>query len=332
MSAAIDVVRLAPALVRALRGRRSQPALSRRLGYRSNVVYTWESGRREPSASELFRIVLATGREPRDALAGFAVDLRAVDLRTPEGVRALLVGLRGGAKIADLAERCGVSRYTVSRWLGGTTEPGLSELLLLIEVLTARLVDFVVALVGPTAIPEIESRWRELEARRRVAFTHPWSQAILRLLECTPYARRAHRPGWIAKQLGITRDDELAALDALERAGLVRWDGARYAATPAHLDTTLATPEQRNDLKRHWTDVARARIGRRPDDLFSWAVISLSRADHDRLRELHRQYLHAMRQLVEASTPSEVVAVANVQLFELRAPPERPPTPRARRG
>lgn len=314
----LDVLALVPELVRALRGRRSQPALSRRLGYRSNVVYTWESGRREPSASELFRIVAATRREPRDALAGFPVDLRQVDLRTPEGVRALIEQLRGGAKITDLATRCGVSRYTASRWLSGATEPRASELLAILEALTARLVDFVVGLVGPRAIPAIEARWRELEARRRVAFTHPWSQAILRQLECTAYGELPrHREGWLARRLGVTRDEERACLRALEDAGLVRWSGTRYAATPATLDTTLATAEQRADLKRHWADVGRARIGRDDQGLYSWAVVSLSRADYERLRALHVQYLQAMRQLVEASSPSEVVAVANVQLFTL---------------
>jgi len=35
-------------LVRQLRGSQSQPAFSKALGFTSNVVYTWESGRRYP--------------------------------------------------------------------------------------------------------------------------------------------------------------------------------------------------------------------------------------------------------------------------------------------
>ena len=39
-------------LLRAVRGRRSQQALSRHLGYRSNPVANWETGRRYPTARE----------------------------------------------------------------------------------------------------------------------------------------------------------------------------------------------------------------------------------------------------------------------------------------
>ena len=46
----MDYETLAKELIRALRGKRSQVALSRRLRYGSNVVRTWEAGRRFPSA------------------------------------------------------------------------------------------------------------------------------------------------------------------------------------------------------------------------------------------------------------------------------------------
>lgn len=41
----MDWDQLAAELVRALRGKTSQAQLSRRLGYRSNIVQRWESGR-----------------------------------------------------------------------------------------------------------------------------------------------------------------------------------------------------------------------------------------------------------------------------------------------
>src|SRR5688500_5257721 len=127
-----DAPLLVQQLVRALRGRRSQTALSRRLGYRSNVLYTWESGRREPAASELFRVVARTGGSPAEAFASFRIDLSDLDLRTPAGITQLIDRLRGDARIVDIAESCGVSRYTASRWLSGRTEPRASELVVLI--------------------------------------------------------------------------------------------------------------------------------------------------------------------------------------------------------
>jgi len=311
----MDHQRLGQELVRALRGKRSQPALSRRLGYRSNVVYCWEHGRREPAASELFRIVAKTGGDPAKAFARFPVRLEGVDLTTAEGVAALLAELRGEARIVRVAERCGVSRYTASRWLRGLSEPKLSQLLMLIEVLTLRVVDFVCALVPASEVPSIAAAHQELAARRRVAFDHPWSQAVLRVLETKEYRSRDHRAGWIAKKLGIDLDEEVRSLAALREAGLVRWEGRRYECEAAAVDTSMATLAERQRLKRHWADLGRARIDAGADGLYSWSVISLSEADYERLQAMHVRYMQAMRQLVEQSDTPEVVAVANVQLF-----------------
>lgn len=48
---------LAADLLRTLRGKRSQTAFSRHLGYKCNVLYTWESGRRWPTADTFFRVL-----------------------------------------------------------------------------------------------------------------------------------------------------------------------------------------------------------------------------------------------------------------------------------
>lgn len=65
----VDVI--ARELVRAVRGHRSQIAFSRLIGYASNVVASWESGRRFPTAAEFFRAAERAGLAVRGALARF---------------------------------------------------------------------------------------------------------------------------------------------------------------------------------------------------------------------------------------------------------------------
>src|SRR5690606_39299074 len=62
---------LAKQLIRALRGKRSQVALSRRMKCRSNVVYSWESGRRWPTAATFFELAQKTGIDLRAGLSTF---------------------------------------------------------------------------------------------------------------------------------------------------------------------------------------------------------------------------------------------------------------------
>ncbi|MDH5675329.1 MAG: helix-turn-helix domain-containing protein [Myxococcales bacterium] len=86
-------------LIRSLRGRRSQAALSRRLGYRTNVVQRWEAGRCFPTAARFFQMCERVGVDLEASFTQFHgrrpewLDLHAPD--GPQAVIALLQGLRG---------------------------------------------------------------------------------------------------------------------------------------------------------------------------------------------------------------------------------------------
>ena len=45
----------------------------------------------------------------------------------------------------------------------------------------------------------------------------------------------------------------------------------------------------------------------------------MSQADYEKLRALQVNYMTTLRQIIDASEPSEVVVVANAQLFTLDA-------------
>jgi transcriptional regulator with XRE-family HTH domain len=317
----LDYDRIARELLVALRGPRSQIAWSRRLGYSSNVAYPWESGRRFPTAAETLRAASRSGVDLRQALARFYgqppawLDETAPD--SAEGIGRLLQDLRGTAHIVDLARRAGVSRFAVTRWLTGQTQPRLPDFLRIVEAASVRMVDFLAALVDPASLPSIASIWRRLEARRKGAGEHPWTQAIVRVLEIADYlALPAHEPGWIARRLGISAEEEATCLEFLRETGEVTWTGTRFRHEPIAVDTRRQ-PDVGRALKSHWTAVAGQRIREGRAGQYSYNVFTVSRADLERLRALHLAYFHNLRALVAESAPAEVVAVANVQLFAL---------------
>lgn len=305
-------------VLRALRGRHSQAVFSRALGYRSNVAYPWESGRREPSASEFFRAVAVFWGEPTALWSSFPIDLRGVDLTTAQGIGALLVLLRGNARLQTIASHLNCSRYTVGRWFKGQTEPKLSSFLRLLEALSLRASDFVFALCKPDDVPALNDHWRVLQTRRRISFTHPWSSAIVRQLELSSYqALPQHTPGWLAARLGIDRDVEASVIATLEAAGLVRWENGKYVSQPDAVDTSLASEEDRNALREHWLGEAARHIGKNPSNRFSWSVFAVSREDFNAIREMQVEYMQTLRQRIDASEPSEVVGLVSAQLVEL---------------
>ncbi|HKO93224.1 MAG TPA: helix-turn-helix transcriptional regulator, partial [Polyangiaceae bacterium] len=115
-----DFEAIASELLRALRGERSQTAFARRLGYKSNIVYSWEAGRAFPTAAKALWAAQRTGVDVLAALLSLyrtPPGDRQLDPTTPEGVAQFLDDLRGRTTVQQLAKNSGLSRFAVARWL-----------------------------------------------------------------------------------------------------------------------------------------------------------------------------------------------------------------------
>jgi transcriptional regulator with XRE-family HTH domain len=314
----MDWHRAASQLLRALRGKRSQLAFSRRLGYRSNVACDWEAGRRFPTAAETMRACARLRVDVRAAVAAFQPAC-AKALFAPEGYRidSWLSQLRGDTSITTLAQRTGHSRYAIARWLRGQARPRLPDFLALLDAMTGRASDLVQHLVAIESVPELHAVHARRAAAKRIAFDALWSEAVMRIMETTGYrSGRTHRSGYIASRLGITIEEEEQALDRLERAGVLRRKGGRFLELePLTVDTTAA-PLELNRLKAHWTSVTLARLAEpKPEDWLGYNVISCSEADLERIRDVLRRAFREIRALAAASQPIESAALLNLQLL-----------------
>lgn len=330
----LDTHAVSRELLRAWRGRRSQPAQSRRLGYSSNVAYTWEAGRRYPTAAEALRCAALGGRPPALIWERFHgtrpawLDRVAAD--TPDGVAAALSDLRGRTPIDEIADRAQLSRFAVSRALSGQTQPRLPAFLRLIDALSLRLLDWLAAAAPVERLPSMHAAWNRLEAQRRAAYALPWTQAVLRAIELASYRQLpAHDDAWIARRLGVP--DALArdCLAALAAGGQITWTGSHWTLAGSQaMDTRQdRTLDARN--KQFWARTGLEQLAAGSAGQFSYNVFSVSQRDLERLRRLHLGYFRQLRSIVAESTPSERVAVANVQLFALDPGPLGPSEPAA---
>ena len=229
-----------------------------------------------------------------------------------------LTELRGGTPQAEIARRTGRSRYAVGRWLSGAARPRVPDFLRLVDALTGRAPELVAALVDIEAVPAMTARYRALTSARRLAFDAPWSAVILSAVETAAYrALPQHRPGWIARRLGIPVDEERRCVEALIEAGILAWSGERLETAGALAVDTRAGQAERNALKAHWVEVARGRLeSPEPGDLFFYNLFSVSAEDLDRIRDLQRAYFRQLRAIVAGSEPCEAVALVNLQLVE----------------
>lgn len=319
----LDVKALAADWLRALRGRRSQVAFSRRLGYHSNIAYRWESGRCFPSASGTLQMVQALGGDVPKSLATFYRSrppwLAEVDPCSVRGVARLLDDLRGEASLVELARRTGFSRFAVTRWMHGKADPTLPEFLTLLEFTSRRLLDFVSSFIDIKELPSARDAWRLLEGARQAAYDQPWSHAVLRALELEEYrALDAHQPGWIAERLGIAEELERASLEVLERSAQVRFSDGHYTPTRVQSVDTRTDPERARELRAGWATVGIERLRAGAPGLLSYNLSMVSRADLQRLEQLQRGYYRELVNIIAESGPAECVVLYAAQLLELR--------------
>lgn len=224
--------------------------------------------------------------------------------------------------IVELARRTGRSRYAVARWLAGAAEPRLPDFLRLFEAASLRLLDFIALFVEPSLLPSTSSAWKMLEAHRRAVYELPFTSAVLRAMDLSDYAKlEKHEPGWIARRIGITRDEEARCLSVLEAGGQILRNGARWEPSPELTVDTRKDQRAERTLKETWAKVGLQRLADAAPGLFSFNVFAVSHRDYERLRELHRNYFRQLRSIVAVSQPSERVVVANVQLFPLDPDP-----------
>lgn len=317
----MDFDLLAAQLLRALRGKRSQQALCRRLGAKSNVVHQWERGHSFPTASRALEVAERVGVDVRQAFRDFyRSSPRWLDSLAPAsvaGVAAFLDDLRGSTSVVELSRYSGKSRFAIARFLSGDAEPRLPDFLRLIEASSLRVLDFIEQLVDPRLLPCARQAWERLSTARRLAYDEPWSQAVLRALELSSYrALPEHQPGWIAARIGIDSADEERCLSKLSSSGQIVWCEGRWQIENVLALDTRRDPEAARRLRAWWLRRGAARIEAGQRGLM-YNLLGVSHADLERLRELQKAYLTEVRAIVARSEPVEHVVLAADLLLDL---------------
>lgn len=324
-------------LLRAVRGKRSQVALSRRLGYTGNPITDWERGARHPTAREFLRAAALCRLPVRDAFVKLVPLEPPSTVTGPVGaaktnagstgrqwlIHPWLTALRGTLSNTELAARLGVSRYSVSRWCSGDTEIRLYEFLHCIEALTGRLYDWVAPLVPIAQVPSLLPRFAQANAARNVALEHPWTEAILRVLETQRYREQpAVAHATLAATLGVSEAQLQQALDGLTNAAVVSrqqepGSGRVYYQTLRELSVdTRAHPHAVRTLQQHWLHVALERAQRGEPDWLAYNVFSCSEADLTRVGECLKRAFRESRSIIAASAPNERAGLVLMQFVK----------------
>ena len=314
-----DYELIAAELLCSLRGKQSQAAFSRRIGYRSNVVSRWEAQRAFPTAARFLEVFAQVRRRQPSPLSAFfsrvPAALRDPPLKASAAAALFLRELRGRTPLVSIARESGFNRYSVSHWLNGDSEPRLPQFLRLIEVMSRRLLDFLACCGDPLRLSSVRADWLRLEALRESAYSSPWSHAVLRALELE-YAPD-NQEAWLIERLGISAASLAEVIAFLVKTGQItkvrgRWRPTSVVSVNTALDRTRA-----HALKVNWTQTALERMRAGAPGNYGYSVFAISRLDLRRLRDLHLEYVRAMQQVIAQSKPGECVGLYCAQLLDL---------------
>ena len=250
----INFTKLEQELIRLLRGKRSQGAVNKRLGYKFNQYYRWESGKKRVLWSEFIGILDIADRSNvfRNWLSRILSYNCSLD--KPE---ELLLRLKGNESTKEFAERLETSRYKLYRWLNGEQEPPIWLILSAInKVKVGFLAGILEDLVGLESVTQFPLREKSRYQLSEIFANEPILPAVIRCLELEAYTSLPnHESGHIAKKLNISLNDENRYLELLLNAGNILRENGKYSV----VDTTIhfnGSFNQRQDMKRYWLSKA----------------------------------------------------------------------------
>lgn len=317
--------RWAREMVRSLRGSRSARAFSAMLGFKSDVVSRWESGARDVLAADVFRAVALDGNSPWervkrfDRLLGAAVEKHHGD--DHERIAALLRTLCEHRTTASIADALGFSSRSADRLLTGEFKVRMSTLLLLVEEVSGRSVDFVLTMLDGQMSPTLHTWTEQRRAQQRASVEVPLAEAVLALMRSERWKDRAVDDAqWLAERLLFPVEEMRRTLDALVERGVVAKEGARHEPKAvSHVD--IRAVDEGQETAKYWFREAGRRAALAPAPHLGWLVYGTSQANSRRIYATMRRAYQEVLDILREGAPSERVELLALGLFPLDGEP-----------
>ncbi len=304
-------------LLRAVRGKHSQERVSRKLGFKSNPVYLWETGSRTPSWSQFIKLCRICNRDVERAvhyILGFQGN--------SADARELLAYLCGTKKITEVARKTGHSRFVVSAWLSGKSEPGLDVFLEIFNELQFILVEFIEVLAPTEQVPSLASVARQLKSQKNAVYAHPEIEAILCALNLETYRKlQTHVPGVIARLIGISLEHETLGIELLKSTGLIFEKDQKFIAKATQIDTQGIFSEAVK-IRKYWAKryFEFLELHRPPEQASrsGYFLIDLSAEGEKQVLQAYQEFCFKLRVIAQNdSGQKKTVKLCNAQLIDL---------------
>ncbi|MCX6116825.1 MAG: helix-turn-helix domain-containing protein [Proteobacteria bacterium] len=303
-------------LLKAIRNRRSQAGLSRKLGYSGNQIYRWEAGLRSIAWSDLTSLAKVC-----------KIDLKAVVHKsigcTSTDPQVVVTFLIGTTKIPEAASKLQISPQILRRWIRGNSSPSLVQVLQMLDILQGRLIDFLEHMVDCSQIDCLKARLADHRRRLDLNTNLPVANLVTAILETSIYqSHETHPVGFIAKAIGVSVESETEILSKLARVGAIRNTKGKFKVVPQSMEMKAKDIATTMRQRLFWTEMA-AEYLRNSNELpqksmFGWSVFSISDDGYSAIQTKFREFYAQVMSIANSdSGQKNNVKIMNLQCLDL---------------
>lgn len=314
----MDFILLKTQLLRAIRGKKSQTYLSRKLKFRGNQVFRWESNERAISWPNFVKLCKASDCDLPTALS------KVFGYRgKPDDFAQLFSQLIGDIKISEVAETLKCSRFAVSRWVRGQSQPDLEYFLMLTHHYSFALFEFLELLVDVNEIPVVQKEYNKRKLQKEIHYRYPIVDAFLTCCELDEYKNATQGlSGFFSKKLGISIDEEDEIIRALRQAGIVQIKANGKIEMKSERLDLRGSEQGAQSIRQFWLNRALEHVKTKPmqntNSSFGTIVLPSNREAAAKIKEEYYEFYHRVRAILQSNEgKKDRVQVFNFQLFDL---------------
>jgi hypothetical protein len=287
---------LSAELVVAIRGHRSQGQVNQKLGFSYNRAHRWETGK-VPIKWREFVSLCHVCRAPlvkalRESFSYF---------ESVEKSEALVRHFVGTNQLTTVSQAIGVSRFTLSRWLTGQTEPNLWQILALIYFASVDFLRFLEIITASADLPTLREQFRLDRIQLDMFHKYPWLSVLLSAIDLEEY-RLNPSEEWLAQKAKLPLESVKNAISDLSSAGLLlRKDGVwETALKRTALRGSLEGRKRISEYVLSQT-LAASRTGfGNPMMRFSWKIFSINHDRYELILQKYTEFFNELGTIIDA--------------------------------
>jgi transcriptional regulator with XRE-family HTH domain len=293
----MDYSQLKKELLPHLRGRIPQSQVDKKLGVTFTKTYRWESGTTHLMWSDFVSLCIALKIPINDFLKEAFTYHGEIKSSAP-----LVQHLTGTSTQKEILEVFQISRYTLSRWLSGFSEPTFEQMLALMDFGSPDFLRFLELITAGTILPSTQERTTQDRLKMKHTMSYPWLPVLLSALELKSY-RSNPSDQYLAVKTKLPIEEIHKALKELQESSIIEWTGA-YWRTLVHRRYLQSSREDNQHMARYVFDTSLKAIDTSAGNKnmrLSWTIFSLNKKAYAEIIQRYTEFFNDLGKIVAAN-------------------------------